>query len=133
MLKHLKQPGISNYLDFAVTETTTPMTSPKISSKSIIKKTTLSEPDLELPDTDDLHTYETNTHDMKLSNDGLNKESSRYQMHWLKAPNNFLPFIYKTELWLYYSFTHDLYIESRRSIQMWTNCRFHSKQYLLVI
>lgn len=66
------------YCDFAVTETTTPMTSPKISSKSIIKKTTLSEPDLGLPDTDDLYTYETNTHDMKLSNDGLNKESKIY-------------------------------------------------------
>lgn len=118
MFKHLKQPGISNYLDVAVTETTTPMTSPKLSSKSIIKKTTLSETDLGLPDTDDLYTYETNTHDMKLSNDGLNKESSRYQMHWPKAPNNFLPFIYKIELWLYYPFTYDIYTGSGRSMQM---------------
>lgn len=63
-----------------MTETTTPMTSPEISSKSV-KKTALSETDLGVPDTDGVFTYETNTHDLKLSNDDLNKESSRYQVH----------------------------------------------------
>ncbi|XP_052710810.1 uncharacterized protein LOC128185191 [Crassostrea angulata] len=70
-----------SYCDFAVTETTTPMTSPNISSKTIGKKTTLTETDLGVPDTDGLYTYETNTHDMNLSNNGLNKESSRDQVH----------------------------------------------------